>query len=136
MTIDDLKSNIEKTNKIITYAIKTNLNRDYNIQVNKLDWDYSVDSNKNVSLYSIMYHIQIDAEALGNMELEEVNSFLTEQEQAISKVLDSGKSTVGSNGLFGPRKKDYQMIGPNIDGIDFNVDFFKTLWVVEIAPYP
>ena len=54
MTIDDLKSNIEKTNKIITYAIKTNLNRDYNVQVNKLDWDYSVDSNKNVSLYSIL----------------------------------------------------------------------------------
>jgi hypothetical protein len=81
-----------------------------------------------------MYHIQIDAEALGNMELEEVNSFLTEQEQAISKVLDSEKSTVGTNGLFGPRTNDYQMIGPNIDGIDFNVDFFKTLWVVEIAP--
>ena len=136
MTIDDLKSNIEKTNKIITYAIKTNLNRDYNVQVNKLDWDYSVDSNKNVSLYSIMYHIQIDAEALGTMELEEVNSFLTEQEQAISKVLDSEKSTVGTNGLFGPRTNDYQMIGPNIDGIDFNVDFFKTLWVVEISPYP
>lgn len=137
MTLDELRSNVEKTNKIIAYALKSNLSRNYSVEVNKLDWDYSsVDLSNNLGLYSIMYQIQIEAEAYGNMEVEEINSFLTEQGRAISKVLDSEKSTVGNNGLFGPRTNDYQMIGPNVDGIDFNADFFKTTWIVEISPEP
>ena len=136
MTLDELRSNVEKTNKIIAYALKTNLGRDYSVEVNKLDWDYSVDLSNILGLYAIIYQIQIEAESLGHMEVEEINSFLTEQEQAISKVLDSEKSTVGKNGLFGPRTNDYQMLGPNVDGIDFNIDFFKTTWIVEISPEP
>ena len=133
MTVDDLKSNIEKTRKIVAYAIKSNLGRDYEVEVYKLDWDWEV-RDGNSYLFAVMFIIEITEEGYSNMEVGEISSFLTQQEQAIYKVLDSEKSTIGIDGLFGPRHEDYQIIGPNVDGIDFNTDFFKTKWIVEIAP--
>lgn len=135
MTLDDLKSNIEKTRKITAYAIKSNLGRDYNVEVHKLDWDWSTKEG-NAILFAVMFIIEITAEGYSNMEVGEVTSFLTTQEQAIYKVLDSQKSTIGIDGLFGPRNEEYVIIGPNVDEIDFNVDFFKTRWIVEIVPQP
>ena len=133
MTVDDLKSNIEKTRKITAYAIKSNLGRDYDVEVHKLDWDWQMREGI-AYLFAVMFIIEITAEGYTNMEVGELNSFLSQQEQSIYKVLDSQKSTIGINGLFGPRHVDYVIIGPNVDGIDFNVDFFKTKWIVEIAP--
>lgn len=135
MTLDDLKSNIEKTRKITAYAIKSNLGRDYDVEVHKLDWDWSTKEG-NAILFAVMFIIEITAEGYSNMEVGEVTSFLTSQEQSIYKVLDSQKSTIGIDGLFGPRNEEYVIIGPNVDEIDFNVDFFKTRWVVEIVPQP
>ena len=133
MTVDDLKSNIEKTRKITAYAIKSNLGRDYDVEVHKLDWDWQIREGI-AYLFAVMFIIEITAEGYTNMEVGELNSFLSQQEQSIYKVLDSQKSTIGINGLFGPRHVDYVIIGPNVDGIDFNADFFKTKWIVEIAP--
>ena len=133
MTVDDLKSNIEKTRKITAYAIKSNLGRDYDVEVHKLDWDWQMREGI-AYLFAVMFIIEITAEGYTNMEVGELNSFLSQQEQSIYKVLDSQKSTIGINGLFGPRHVDYVIIGPNVDGIDFNADFFKTKWIVEIAP--
>lgn len=135
MTLDDLKSNIEKTRKITAYAIKTSLGRDYDVQVHKLDWDWSTKEG-NAILFTVMFIVEISYENYGYMEVQEINSFLTEQERAIYKVLDSQKSTIGIDGLFGPRNEEYLIIGPNVDGIDFNADFFKTRWIVEITPKP
>lgn len=133
MTVDDLKSNIEKTRKITNYAIKTNLGRDYEVEVHKLDWDWEV-KDGNAILFAVIFMIEITGENYGNMEVNEINSFLTEQEQAIYRVLDNQKSTIAEDGLFNPRTGTYQIIGPNVDQIDFNHDFFKTKWIVEIAP--
>ena len=133
MTIDDLKSNIEKTRKITAYAIKTSLGRDYDVQVHKIDWDWGV-KDGNTFLYAVIFIIEITYESYGNMEVNEINSFLTEQEQAIYRVLDNEKSTIAEDGLFNPRTRTYSIIGPNVDQIDFNHDFFKTRWIVEIAP--
>ena len=133
MTVDDLKSNIEKTRKITSYAIKTSLGRDYDVQVHKIDWDWSV-KDGNAFLFAVIFIIEITYESYGNMEVNEINSFLTEQEQAIYRVLDNQKSTIAEDGLFNPRTGTYQIIGPNVDQIDFNHDFFKTRWIVEIAP--
>ena len=135
MTVDDLKSNIEKTRKITAYAIKSNLGRDYDVEVHKLDWDWSTKEG-NAILFAVIFIIEITAGGYSNMEVGEVTSFLTSQEQAIYKVLDSQKSTIGIDGLFGPRNEEYLIIGPNVDGIDFNTDFFKTRWIVEITPQP
>jgi len=133
MTVDDLKSNIEKTRKITNYAIKTNLGRDYGVEVHQLDWDWEV-KDGNAILFAVIFMIEITYESYGNMEVNEINSFLTEQEQAIYRVLDNQKSTIAEDGLFNPRTGTYQIIGPNVDQIDFNHDFFKTKWIVEIAP--
>lgn len=133
MTVDDLKSNIEKTRKITNYAIKTNLGRDYGVEVHQLDWDWEV-KDGNAILFAVIFMIEITGENYGNMEVNEINSFLTEQEQAIYRVLDNQKSTIAEDGLFNPRTGTYQIIGPNVDQIDFNHDFFKTKWIVEIAP--
>lgn len=133
MTVDDLKSNIEKTRKITAYAIKTSLGRDYDVQVHKIDWDWSV-KDGNAFLFAVIFIIEITYESHGNMEVNEINSFLTEQEQAIYRVLDNEKSTIAEDGLFNPRTGTYSIIGPNVDQIDFNHDFFKTRWIVEIAP--
>ena len=81
-----------------------------------------------------MFIIEISAEGYSNMEVNEINTFLTKQEQSIYKILDNQKSTIGNNGLFGPRTDTYQIIGPNVDEIDFNVDIFKTKWLVEVSP--
>lgn len=135
MTVDDLKSNIEKTRKITAYAIKSNLGRDYDVKVHKLDWDWSTKEG-NAILFTVMFIVEISYENYGYMEVQEINSFLTEQEKAIYKVLDSQKSTIGIDGLFGPRNEEYSIIGPNVDAIDFNTDFFKTRWIVEITPQP
>jgi len=133
MTVDDLKSNIEKTRKITNYAIKTNLGRDYEVEVHTLNWDWEV-KDGNAILFAVIFMIEITGENYGNMEVNEINSFLTEQEQAIYRVLDNQKSTIAEDGLFNPRTGTYQIIGPNVDQIDFNHDFFKTKWIVEIAP--
>ena len=133
MTVDDLKSNIEKTRKITNYAIKTNLGRDYEVEVHTLNWDWEV-KDGNAILFAVIFMIEITYESYGNMEVNEINSFLTEQEQAIYRVLDNQKSTIAEDGLFNPRTGTYQIIGPNVDQIDFNHDFFKTKWIVEIAP--
>lgn len=135
MTVDDLKSNIEKTRKITAYAIKSNLGRDYDVEVHKLDWDWSTKEG-NAILFTVMFIVEISYGNYGYMEVQEINSFLTEQEQAIYKVLDSQKSTIGIDGLFGHRNEEYLIIGPNVDAIDFNADFFKTRWIVEITPQP
>ena len=133
MTVDDLKSNIEKTRKITNYAIKTNLGRDYEVEVHTLNWDWEV-KDGNAILFAVIFMIEITGENYGNMEVNEINSFLTEQEQAIYRVLDNQKSTIAEDGLFNPRTGTYQIIGPNVDQIDFNHDFFNTKWIVEIAP--
>ncbi len=133
MTVDDLKSNIEKTRKITNYAIKTNLGRDYEVEVHTLNWDWEV-KDGNAILFAVIFMIEITGENYGNMDVNEINSFLTEQEQDIYRVLDNQKSTIAEDGLFNPRTGTYQIIGPNVDQIDFNHDFFKTKWIVEIAP--
>ncbi len=130
MTIEELKINVNKTRKIIDYGINSDLGRDYVVRVYQLDWDW----DKTPKILSVMFIIEISAEGYSNMEVNEINTFLTKQEQSIYKILDNQKSTIGSNGLFGPRTDTYQIIGPNVDEIDFNVDIFKTKWLVEVAP--
>lgn len=133
MTIEELKINVNKTIKIINYGIKTNLGRDYDVEVYQLDWDWQVVGGHAI-LSGVMFIIEITVENYGNMEVSEINSFLTEQEQAIYQVLNNQKSTIAEDGLFNPRTDTYQIIGPNVDQIDFNHDFFKTRWIVEVAP--
>ena len=93
MTIEELKSNVKKTRKIIDYGINSDLGRDYVVRVYQLDWDW----DKTPKILSVMFIIEISAEGYSNMEVNEINTFLTKQEQSIYKILDNQKSTIGSN---------------------------------------
>ncbi len=51
MTIEELKSNVNKTRKIIDYGINSDLGRDYVVRVYQLDWDW----DKTPKIFNIFF---------------------------------------------------------------------------------
>jgi len=124
----ELSKNVNKTTKIIEFALKERLGKGYQVKFEVADTDYD-----NNVLISILYVLDISFnDPDTNLTIDEITNELTIQSDAIYNLLNNKKSSIGPDGLFGPYRKENDYIPPLVRSIDFNTDFFDTTWIFEV----
>ena len=128
MEKSELKNNVNKTTKIIEFALKEKLGKEYQVEFEVGDTDYD-----DTGLISIFYVLNISFnDPDSNLEIDEITSELTKQSNTIYNLLTNKKSSIGRNGLFGPYKEENDYLSPSVRGIQFDSDIFNTTWIFEI----
>jgi hypothetical protein len=128
MEKSELKNNINKTTKIIEFALKEKLGKEYQVEFEVGDTDYD-----DTGLISILYVLNISLDDPdSHLEIDEITSELTKQSDTIYNLLTNKKSSIGRNGLFGPYKEENTYLSPSVRGIQFDSDIFNTTWIFEI----
>lgn len=129
MEKSELLRNVSKTTKIIEFALREKLGKQYQINFEVSDKDYGDDG-----LYSIMYVLTVSfSDPEPHLEIGEITYELSQQSDAIYNLLTNKKSSVGRDGLFGPYRDETQILGPSVREIEFNADIFSVTWIFEIT---
>lgn len=129
MEKSELLKNLKRTNKIIEYAIQQKLGKSYNVKLVVSDEDYDNDG-----LISIMFVLEIEySDPQWHMEIDEINYELVNQSKSIESVISGKKLSINRNGVFGPNYGNPRILGPSVNGMEYNTDVFKIQWILEYA---
>lgn len=129
MEKSELLKNLKRTNKIVEYAIQQKIGKGYKVKLNIADEDYDKEG-----IVSIMYVIDIvKPDPDSHIEINEISDELKEQSDVIENVLINSKSSIGKDGSFGPNNGGNRLLGPSINGLEYNPDVFEVQWIFEYS---
>lgn len=127
----DRRKNLEKTEKLLKFAIENGLKSKNSVKID-LDLDLSSDDQ---FIENVMIFIEVSLDGDGMYELRDITFELARQKRIIEEVLDHPKLQVRHDGSLGtsPNTKNFVsevgILKLNIDPEDFNVG-----WHVMVQP--